>query len=70
MPIFKKKKQTNKNKLFPSSELKMETVCSFKTLAPTNESAWHQNPEEKLQHPHNCENLKFHIRTLMLCHTM
>jgi hypothetical protein len=44
-----------------TSALKMETVCFSETLAPTNQSTWHQNPEEHHHHhPHHLENLKSH----------
>jgi hypothetical protein len=36
----------------------METVCSSETLASTDKSARHQNPEEEHHYPHRRENLK------------
>lgn len=43
------------------SELKMETVYVSKTMESTNQSTWHQNPEELHYYCHHCENLKSHI---------
>jgi hypothetical protein len=34
-----------------TSALKIETVCSSKTLVPTYESIWRHNPED--EHRHN-----------------
>jgi hypothetical protein len=44
---------------FPSSALKMETVCFSDTLASTDKSTQHQNPEEDHQDLNylSCESL-------------
>jgi hypothetical protein len=48
------------DKMFPSSTLKMETVCISEMLTSTNESTQRQNPEEQHHHPHRRGNLKPH----------
>jgi hypothetical protein len=47
--------------LSPSLGVKMGTVCFSETLASTDKSTRHQNPEEKHHHPHCHKNLKSHI---------
>jgi hypothetical protein len=39
--------------------MKMEKIFFSETLASTDESTWHQNPEQQ-HHPHRHENFKSH----------
>jgi hypothetical protein len=48
------------NILSPSTGLKMVTACFSQTMASTDESTWHQNPDHPPP-PHQCKNLKFHF---------
>jgi hypothetical protein len=57
--------------LSPSSELKVETVCSSETLASTDESTRRQNPEEQYRQeisksePNYCQLRLYHVWTII-----
>jgi hypothetical protein len=50
-----------RNILFSSSGLKIETVCFSEILAPIYKSTQHWNPEDHPHHSHCCKHFKSDI---------